>query len=226
MESSYYQEFLYPLQDRILSLISDLNLPFYLTGGTALSRHYLSHRYSDDLDFFVNSHTDFKTLIIAIEAQLRQAGIDYNTLTRSDDFIRLEVLAKDNTHLKLDFVNDLVIHLGGYESSGVLGRVDNVMNILSNKISAIPRLEIKDFADIVYIARKYEFVWDKVIGEAIQKDEWVNPLDLARYIVTTEIDRFKQIQWITTPDYQKLEQDCQIIADDIIYGRANSLAGS
>jgi len=27
---------------------------FYLTGGTAVSRAYLQHRFSDDLDLFVN----------------------------------------------------------------------------------------------------------------------------------------------------------------------------
>jgi len=32
--------------------------PFYLTGGTALSRGYFNHRYSDDLDLFVNNHKD------------------------------------------------------------------------------------------------------------------------------------------------------------------------
>ncbi|MFH1146292.1 MAG: nucleotidyl transferase AbiEii/AbiGii toxin family protein [Pseudomonadota bacterium] len=34
-------------------------LPFYLTGGTALSRHYFAHRYSDNLDLFVNKDPDF-----------------------------------------------------------------------------------------------------------------------------------------------------------------------
>jgi len=31
-----------------------LPVEFYLTGGTTLSRVYLHHRYSDDLEFFVN----------------------------------------------------------------------------------------------------------------------------------------------------------------------------
>ncbi|MBW7858763.1 MAG: nucleotidyl transferase AbiEii/AbiGii toxin family protein [Leptonema sp. (in: Bacteria)] len=34
-----------------MKCVSDLKLPFFLTGGTALSRFYLNHRYSDDLDF-------------------------------------------------------------------------------------------------------------------------------------------------------------------------------
>ena len=60
MPEKFYQNRLYPFQDEILRLVQSLNVDFYLTGGTALSRHYLQHRYSDDLDFFVNNHPDFK----------------------------------------------------------------------------------------------------------------------------------------------------------------------
>jgi predicted nucleotidyltransferase component of viral defense system len=38
-----------------------LEVDFYLTGRTALSRCYLMHRYSDDLDFFLNPHAGFKS---------------------------------------------------------------------------------------------------------------------------------------------------------------------
>jgi hypothetical protein len=38
-----------------------LPVDFYLTGETALSRAYLNHRYSDDLDFFfVNQNPNFE----------------------------------------------------------------------------------------------------------------------------------------------------------------------
>jgi len=45
----YYRENLYPFQDGILNIVRRLRLPFYLTGGTALSRHYFQHRYSEHL---------------------------------------------------------------------------------------------------------------------------------------------------------------------------------
>jgi len=41
--------------DKVLALIRRTDTAFYLTGGTALGRHYLHHRYSDDLDLFVNA---------------------------------------------------------------------------------------------------------------------------------------------------------------------------
>ena len=54
LPSQYYEENLYPLQDGVMSTISKCGVRFFLTGGTALSRAYYNHRYSDDLDFFVN----------------------------------------------------------------------------------------------------------------------------------------------------------------------------
>lgn len=52
MHAEYYNKVLYPLQDRAIVAFKDS--PFYLTGGTTLSRGYYNHRFSDDLDYFVN----------------------------------------------------------------------------------------------------------------------------------------------------------------------------
>lgn len=51
---------LYLLQDKALEVLKGHISPFYLTGGTALGRYYLDHRFSDDLDFFVNRDPGFK----------------------------------------------------------------------------------------------------------------------------------------------------------------------
>ncbi len=55
-EIRFYQEILYPLQDRILSFAATFE-DLYLTGGTALARFYLQHRFSDDLDLFIKVRT-------------------------------------------------------------------------------------------------------------------------------------------------------------------------
>lgn len=54
MNKDFYFTELYPLQDQVLHLITQAQTGFYLTGGTALSRGYLQHRFSDDLDLFTN----------------------------------------------------------------------------------------------------------------------------------------------------------------------------
>ncbi len=60
MPELFYSAKLYPFMDKVLALIRQADTAFYLTGGTALGRHYLHHRYSDDLDLFVNAAGDFR----------------------------------------------------------------------------------------------------------------------------------------------------------------------
>ena len=57
--SAFYFEVLYPFQDRVIQAIRQVDTGFYLTGGTAASRGYLQHRFSDDLDYFVNDDSRF-----------------------------------------------------------------------------------------------------------------------------------------------------------------------
>jgi len=60
MSARYYLDRLCPFMDRILALVEGSGTDSYLTGGTALSRPYLNHRFSDDLDLFVNASLDFR----------------------------------------------------------------------------------------------------------------------------------------------------------------------
>ncbi len=86
MHDDYYQNTLYPLQDKVLEIVGKLPVGFYLTGGTALSRAYLHHRYSDDLDFFVNDVPDFKSQVNSIIKALADAGHPINTSVADDGF--------------------------------------------------------------------------------------------------------------------------------------------
>jgi hypothetical protein len=63
---------LYLLQDRFFNWWIPSGLPFYLTGGTALGRFYLNHRYSEDMDFFVNADSDFQKYILFIKDKLQK----------------------------------------------------------------------------------------------------------------------------------------------------------
>ena len=48
MEREEHFTRLYPLQDAVLAAFAATDTEFYLTGGTAASRAYLGHRFSDD----------------------------------------------------------------------------------------------------------------------------------------------------------------------------------
>jgi predicted nucleotidyltransferase component of viral defense system len=64
----FYKE-LYLIQDVVFKSVESYD--FYLTGGTALSRFYLNHRYPDDLDFFVHQGKDFLADVREIIAKLK-----------------------------------------------------------------------------------------------------------------------------------------------------------
>jgi len=79
------------------------------------------------------------------------------------------------------------------------------------------------FADIVCIARKYEFNWKSIINEAIQKDTWVNPLDLAKYFYELDAQSFDMIQWITPIDVPVIMKHIETMVDEIVKGSVNSV---
>src|SRR5690606_163697 len=133
-----------------LEIVGNLSVGFYLTGGTALSRAYLHHRYSDDLHFFVNDASDFKSQVNTVIKALVGAGHSINISVADDGFARIFVFDA-NDSLKLDFVNDVPFRNGTPMVTPLFVRTDNMKNILSNKVTALGRYSSKDIVDIVYI---------------------------------------------------------------------------
>jgi hypothetical protein len=108
----YYREKLYPIQDGVIKIVGDLKLPFYLTGDTALSRFYFNHRYSDDLDFFVNRDPDFRDYIksfleyFEIPAPETKFILNTERINITNNYAQFFFYQED-IELKIDFVNDL-----------------------------------------------------------------------------------------------------------------------
>ena len=221
---NYYTDKLYPFQDDIIQIILSCKTKFYLTGGTVLSRKFLQHRYSDDLDFFVNADDKFRKYIDKIEAKMSLHGINFSVVTKADDFVRIVAAKKSELDLKLDFVNDVEYHYNGFEKDIKLGKIDNIQNILSNKISALPRLEIKDFVDIAFIAHSFPFSWKNLLDQAVKKDSWVNPIDVSKFFKTIDPNLLKLIKWKNPVVIHEIMKDFQIIAKDILKGNFNSLS--
>ncbi len=59
VDAAWFEDVLYPLQDQVLAAAAPAATGFYLTGGTALGRIHLRHRYSEDLGLFVNDDDRF-----------------------------------------------------------------------------------------------------------------------------------------------------------------------
>ncbi|MFB6346197.1 MAG: nucleotidyl transferase AbiEii/AbiGii toxin family protein [bacterium] len=205
--SSYYEEEFYPLQDNVLDVLETSDLPFYLTGGTALHRGYYEIRYSDDLYLFVNDASDFPRLQDRIIFSLNQ--LDYTIERRSEDFLQLTV----REILQVDFVNDVPAYVGKTADTSLYFKLDNPRNILANKLCSLSgRDEPKDVVDIWAIDRENEIHWEKIFTQAQSKTAGVYPPAVARKIDEMPEEMFGRIKF-TDSSYrdQYLEQKDRLV---------------
>ena len=207
---------LYSIQDGVLNIVAGLDNSFYLTGGTALHRFYFNARYSNDLDFFVSSGNNFKEDIDEISYSLKDAGYVVEDKVKTRDFYRFLV----NDILQIDFVNDRVFRYG--KSVLIDGiRVDNKLNILTNKIGAIiGRDEEKDFFDIMCFAFFEDFNWGEVLEIANKKA--VVEKDIFIYRITSF-----PLQWLgkikRLMDFEITKKHVEVLCEDVLNERDNTL---
>jgi len=207
---------LYKLQDEILKKVFSLENNFYLTGGTALHRFYYNYRLSDDLDFFTNNDLLFQEYIRECFYEFDKAGINFKIIIREKDFVRITF-----KELKIDFVNDIAFRYG---KSKIIDkyRIDNVINILTNKICAIiGRDDEKDIFDLLSICINEEFIWDEVIEIANKKMKITTETLLYR-LKTFPFEWLSRIKLLDKKIKFK-QEDLKIIINDIKQGGKNSL---
>ena len=230
----YYKESLYSFQDGILVIVKRISAPFYLTGGTALSRHYSPVRYSDDLDLFVNRDSEFpnwtERLYSELEMESRRGSFTVlaDRVMRFKDYVQLFVQQQSRQNqrviLKIDLVNDVAPHYGSIEWNDTLGRVDSWRNILSNKVSALYRVEAKDVIDLWTLAILKSFNWNEIIREASSKEAGLDPVVLYDLLKSFPREELSTIKWIGPgPNKDFILEDLSIMADEIFEGKENSL---
>jgi predicted nucleotidyltransferase component of viral defense system len=221
LPSQYYEENLYPLQDGVLNILQQSGTDFFLTGGTALSRAYYNHRYSDDLDFFVNQSRTYDDQLDKVLTLLRENGFIWdinNEYARAEDFTTLKVRKNSETLLKLDFVNDLVPHYGEIIETSLFYRTDSIRNMLSNKLSAIFRYAAKDIADIREIALHETVDWSTVINEARHKEAGLELVYISEILTSMPESEFETIAWTKKPGWQEFRSDIDRIVHEMISG--------
>lgn len=161
---------LYDLQDKVLKVIFETEKEFYLTGGTCISRFYVEKRYSDDLDFFTNQSPRYSFAIKNIKQAL-QLEFKLTVEVESKDFTRFKI----DDLLQVDFVNDIAFRFKEVVVNKDNYLLDNIENILSNKITAVVgRDNPKDIFDIFLICKFYKFDWKDILESAHQKAGFSN----------------------------------------------------
>jgi len=207
-----------------MSILSRSDTDFFLTGGTALSRAYFNHRYSDDLDFFVNNSQTYNEQLDKVFALLQENGFVWSTkneYTRAKDFTTVKVSKDSEVLLKLDFVNDRVPHFGEIIETNLFYRTDSIRNMLSNKLSAIFRYAAKDIADIREIALHETVDWSTIIHEARQKEAGLEFLYISEILKNMPQSEFETIAWTIKPDWEVFRNDIDRIVSQMISGETD-----
>ncbi|MGV8090530.1 MAG: nucleotidyl transferase AbiEii/AbiGii toxin family protein [Mangrovibacterium sp.] len=189
---------LYQLQDKFLTWWDTLRLPFYLTEGTALGRFYLNHRLSEDLDFFINSDSQYLHYISELKNKITERfTVNLQQSLFSEDFTRL-FITEDDLNLKIELVND-IDYYAEKPVSYHYGMIDTPLNILSNKLTAIvSRDEPKDIFDIIHLSVNYAFNWQDIFYHSKQKAV-INELDVEQRLISFPVSWFKNVNWLDTP---------------------------
>ncbi len=214
---------LYRLQDKFLTWWHSLGYPFYLTGGTALGRFYLNHRFSEYLDFFLNNDPLYPRYLEAIKNKITSRfTVDINQSLFTEDYTRF-FITEEGIILKVELIND-VAYYAGKPATYRFGKIDTPLNILANKLTSIVgRDEPKDLFDIFQISCNYDFKWPEIFYHAKQKVV-INELDLEERLISFPVDWFQDVKWLDTrPDSGLFRTAMRQIADDFLLGTANSL---
>lgn len=217
MDSDFFLNKLYPFQDQVLRVFSLLDTNFYLTGGTALSRGYLNHRFSDDLDFFVNDENYFGLWADrVIHALSRSVDWHFQVVVREERYVRLN-LARTGIDLKIELVNDVPSRVGLPRQHPTLGRIDTAENILANKVTAVlDRTVPKDLADIWGLVCIMGLSLQEAIAGAQGKAAGVFPLDLARVLCSASRSDWELVRWVEPPDPDRFLQQLHKLGNSLI----------
>ncbi len=216
-DASFFFNSLYPLQDQVLRVIRSVDSGFYLTGGTAASRGYLNHRFSDDLDFFVNDDDRFGLWADRIIQALGHHGNWQGQVSlREERFARLSLI-QNGIPLKIEMINDVPARVGTVIDHPILGRLDTAENILANKVTALlDREEPKDFADIWGFCSKMGLSLQETITNAESEAAGVFPADLARLLCTATEEDWATVRWVSRPPVKEYLSDLNTLGEKLL----------
>jgi hypothetical protein len=223
MEKNNFLQVLYPFQDKVLRIIEQLPVSFYLTGNTALCRGYLNHRYAQELNFCLNADINYEhQMSLIIDAfKFRNFNPELNFETQ---YLKKIIIRESDNYLQIEFLNDIQFRVGKSSINSLYKSIDNIDNILSNKVLLVENLDISDVVDIFYISLNHKFNWADVFRNAEQKNIWIDNKVVSESLENFQIDTLDEIYWIDTPpDKSTFSNYLKIICKDISELNSNSI---
>lgn len=151
---------------------------FYLTGGTALAGFYLSHRYSEDLDFFSEEEIDLLNLNSALKKIKSRLGVKRSEFEQSYNrnlfflYFGKKILKTEFTFFPFPRIN---------KANTIMGlQVDSLEDIAVNKLFTIyQRVAARDYIDLYCIFQEKKMKMPELIKQAKSKFDWhIDPIQL------------------------------------------------
>lgn len=214
---------LYQLQNKFLTLANTINIPFYLTGGTALGRFYLDHRFCENLYYNIDNGNSYLYYISELMNKIRgNFTVKYNESIFNEDFTRIAVV-EDDVILNIDLMRNTKNHEGNL-ASYKFGLIDSPIFILPKKLSAVPwRNEPKDVFDIVSIAKNYSFNWAEIFIK-VKQNSLVKIHEIETHLSNFQVELITQAGWLKTPlDKIIFKKELKIVAHEFSTCIENSL---
>ena len=167
---------------------------FYLTGGTALAEFYLSHRLSEDLDFFAEEEFDPQNVSVVFKKIQNNIGI--KNIKFEQSFNRnLFFLELENDLIKTEFT---YFPFPRIEKKNKIGElfIDSLLDIAVNKIFTIyQKPRSRDFIDLYFILQKEKWGMEDLVKQAqIKFDHYIDPLQLgAQFLKVKELKDYPRM---------------------------------
>ncbi len=209
----------YQLQDWVLARLTAVTHGFYLSGDTALSRGYYAHRYSEDLDFFVNDSVGFPLWRDRCLDALRRGGTEENLpleiVLREERFGR--AFLRGPVSLKLEFINDVPFRVGQPWNHPRLGLLDTKENILANKLSAlVDRQEPRDLADIFWLCCRDGLDLRAALDNAAGKAAGIFPPLVARALAEGLRFGLPNVAWQQRPAEAEFQAGIEALINTLV----------
>lgn len=164
---------------------------FYLTGGTALSEFYLKHRLSEDIDLFSLEQEVDQRLVDAFLTKISvKLGVSKIKKSQFLGLVSYLLIFKNRKKLKVDFNYYPFPRIEkGIKYKNL--QVDSVYDIATNKVHTMfMRSRIRDFVDLYFLMKNYDYSLDKLISDAKAKFDW----DIDRVTLSSQFAKVKDLQ--------------------------------
>jgi len=198
-----------PNQKRVLDIVSkdkEICDAFYLTGGTALAEFYLSHRLSEDLDFFSEEEFEPSAIFAFLKKIKHKTSIKKTEYQQSFNRNLFFLDMADGDKVKTEFTFFPFARIEKKQKIGDLF-IDSLLDIAVNKIFTIyQKPRSRDFIDLYFILNNNKnWRLDDLVKKArVKFDTHIDPVQLgSQYMKAKELkDLPKMIVRIKNSDWQ------------------------